>query len=76
MTDTNGKVHRNILKNVLYIAYFDKNIFLVQAVTENGANIGFKPNSEILKAKGMKFTIHKKGKLYYLNNITYHVVDH
>ena len=70
MTDTNGKVHRNILKNVLYILSFDKNIFSWQEVTENGANIEFKPNFAILNANGMKFKIHKKDKFYHLNNVT------
>ena len=53
MTDTNGKVQRNIL-NVLYIPSFHKNIFSVQAATENGANIELKFNSLILNAKGKK----------------------
>ena len=69
MTDINEKVHRNILKSVLYIPCFDKNIFSVQAATENGANIKFKPISAILNANGTKFQINKKGKLYYLNNV-------
>ena len=71
MTDTNGKVHRNILKMYyIYIPSFDKNIFSVQAATENGANIKFKLKSAILKARNLtKFKIHKKEKLYYLNNV-------
>lgn len=54
MTDRNEKVHRNILKDVLYILSFN-NIFSVQAATENGANVEFKANSAILNAKGTKF---------------------
>ena len=69
ITDTNGKVYRNILKNVLYIPSFDKNILSIQAVTENGAKVEFKPNSATLNTQGTTFEIHKKGKLYYLNNI-------
>ena len=55
--------------NVLYIPSFDKNIFSAQAATENGAKVEFKPNSAVLNTLGTTFKIHKKGKLYYLNNI-------
>ena len=48
---------------------FDKDIFLVQAATENGAKVEFKPNSATLNTQGTTFEIHKKGKLYYLKNI-------
>ena len=53
----------------MYIPSFDKNIFSVQAATENGAKVEFKPNSATLNTQGTTFEIHKKGILYYLNNI-------
>ena len=55
MTDISGKVHRKILKHLLYLPSYDKNIFSVLAATGNGANIEFKPNSAILNAKRTKF---------------------
>ena len=37
--------------------------------TEKGAKVEFTPNSATLNTQGTTFKIHKKGKLYYLNNI-------
>lgn len=52
MTDWNGKFHRNILKDVLYMPSFNNNnIFSVQVRTENCDNAEFKANSGILNAE-------------------------
>ena len=55
MTDTNGNVYRNIFKNGLYIPSFAKNIFSVQAATENGAKIEFRLNSAIHREQHLKY---------------------
>ena len=46
-----------------------KNIFSVSAAAENGDKVEFKPNPATLNTQRITFEIHKKGKLYYLNNI-------
>ena len=51
----------------IYIPSFDKNIFSVQATTENGAKVEFRPSVATLNTQGTTSKIHKKGKLYYLN---------
>ena len=53
----------------MYIPSFDKDIFSVPAATENGAKVEFRPNSVTLDAQETTFEIHKKGKLYYQNNM-------
>ena len=53
----------------MYIPSFDKNILSVLAAAEHDAKVEFRPNSPTLNTHGTTFEIHKKGKLYYLNNI-------
>ena len=51
----------------MYILSVDKNIFSIQAETENGTKVEFRTNSATLNTQGTTFKTHKKGKLYYLN---------
>ncbi|RUS70255.1 hypothetical protein EGW08_021985 [Elysia chlorotica] len=75
MIDTQGKNHSGSLKNVLYVPSFPQNIFSVQAAAQNGASVIFKPDSaELVDKKGVKFDIHKQGRLYYLH-IQNNVID-
>ncbi len=69
LVDSCGNVHTTILENALYVPSFKQDIFSVQAATEKGASIEFKPNSaELTSTNGTKFDIVKHGRLYFLNN--------
>ena len=64
--DTSGKCVKACLKNALFVPTFPQNIFSVQAATERGASVHFKPDSaELAYTDGTKFNIEKHGKLYY-----------
>lgn len=66
--DTNGRCVKACLKNALYVPTFPQNIFSVQAETERGASVHFKPdNAELVYKDGTKFNIEKHGKLYFLH---------
>ena len=66
--DTSGKCVKACLKHALFVPTFPHNIFSVQAATERGASVHFKPDSaELVYNDGTKFNIEKHGKLYYLH---------
>ena len=69
LIDSCGNVQTAILENALYVPSFKQDIFSVEAATEKGASIEFKPNSaELISKNGTKFNIVKHGRLYFLNN--------
>ncbi|PIK39827.1 hypothetical protein BSL78_23335 [Apostichopus japonicus] len=69
LVDSTGKTQTGILENALYVPSFKQNIFSVQAATEKGASVQFKPNAaELVSPEGTKFNIERNGRLYYLNN--------
>lgn len=69
LIDSSGNVQTAILENALYVPSFKQDIFSVQAATEKGASVEFKPNSaELVSKNGTKFNIVKHGRLYFLNN--------
>ena len=68
-------VERSVtLNNALYIPTFKQNIFSVHAVVENGAVINFYAKSAVRKKanSNVSFRINKKGKLYFLNSVSFH----
>ena len=66
--DTSGRCVKACLKNALFVCTFPQNIFSVQAATERGASVHFKPESaELVYKDGTMFGIQKCGKLYYLH---------
>ena len=66
--DTTGKCVNATLKNALYIPTYPQNIFSVQAATERDASVSFNPDSaELVNRDGIKFSIEKHGRLYYLS---------
>ncbi|XP_064100742.1 uncharacterized protein LOC135211359 [Macrobrachium nipponense] len=68
---TNGIKQNVVLGNALYIPTFKQNIFSVQSAVSKGATVSFNPNhSELISSNGVSFEINKKGKLYYLNNVS------
>ena len=67
--DADGIIRQSRLKDAPFVPTFKQNIFSVQAATENGASVEFKPGSaELVSKGGTKFGIRKTGKLYYLNS--------
>ena len=60
------------LENALFVPTYPQNIFSVQAATEKGATVVFRPNSaELVTCDGTTFDIEKRGRLYYLcSNVT------
>ncbi|PIK57781.1 hypothetical protein BSL78_05307 [Apostichopus japonicus] len=69
LVDSTGNTQTAILENALYVPSFKQNIFSVQAATEKGASVQFKPNAaELVSPEGTKFNIERNGRLYYLNN--------
>ena len=64
---TSGKCVKACLKSALFVPTFPHNIFSVQAATERGASVHFKPDSaELVYNDGTKSNIEKHGKLYCL----------
>ena len=69
--DTNGSCVDLILTNVLYVPSYPQDIFSVQAATDKGASVVFKPKyAELIHKSGAKITINKHGRLYYLKTYT------
>ena len=67
MHTSKGKLVNAELKNALYVPSYPQSIFSVQAATERGATVVFRPDSaELSTAEGTKFDIEKRGRLYYL----------
>ena len=67
ITDENGDVRKSTLNNALYVPTYPQNIFSVQAATECGAHVNFNSDAaELVSKDGVKFPIHKEGRLYYL----------
>ena len=72
LTDTAGKTYDSILNNCLYIPSYPENIFSIKAATLKGSSINFHPNyAELVTKNGTCFEIKNKGKLYYLNDVTF-----
>lgn len=70
LCDRAGNQHNVTLQNALYIPSFSQDIFSVQAASENGASISFKPGQAVLSAcDGTDFDIQKRGRLYYLCSV-------
>ena len=70
--DSNGNPRRVMLKNALCVPSFKQNIVSVHAMTENGMEILFSPKSNhIVAPNGVTFDMNKKGKLYYLEEVTH-----
>ena len=57
-----------LLNDALCIPSFPQEIFSVQAATKAGAQVNFGPDdAELVTRDGVKFRIHKRGKLYFLD---------
>jgi len=71
LKDSSGKIVKSVLEDALYVPSYPQNIFSVQAATAKGTCVNFFPNSANLVTKdGTKFEIEKRGKLYYLYNVS------
>ena len=72
LNTSEGKRVNAELENALFVPTYPQNIFSVQAATEKGATVVFRPNSaELVTCDGTKFDIEKRGRLYYLcSNVT------
>jgi hypothetical protein len=67
LNTSTGKAVTAELENTLYVPSYPQNIFSVQAATEKGSTVVFRPDSaELITADGTKFDIEKRGRLYYL----------
>lgn len=79
LNTSTGKTVCVDLENVLFVPSYPQDIFSVQAATEKGATVVFRPDSaELVTADGTKFGIKKRGRLYFLcSNVsaTKHVCD-
>ena len=72
LTDTLGETYDSILENCLYIPSYPENIFSIKAATSKGSSVNFYPNyAELVTANGTVFEIQCKGKLYYLQDVTF-----
>ena len=72
LRDTLGKTYDSILENCLYIPSYPENIFSIKAATLKGSSVNFYPNyAELVTENGTTFEIQSKGKLYYLNDVTF-----
>jgi hypothetical protein len=62
-----GRRVNAVLEDALFVPSYPQNIFSVQAATEKGATVVFKPESaELITSDGHKLDIEKQGRLYYL----------
>lgn len=69
--DVNGNPCKFLLQDALYIPSYSQDIFSVQAATSKGASVRFNPNCAELRApNGITFDVTKRGRLYYLNNVS------
>ena len=67
LNTSEGKSVNADLENALYVPSYPQDIFSVQAATEKGATVVFRPDSaELIACDGTKFDIEKRGRLYYL----------
>ena len=67
LKDVNGRCVDATLTNALYVPSCPQNIFSVQAVTSRGASVTFQPDrAELVNHDGTKFTVVKRGRLYFL----------
>lgn len=67
LNTSNGKHVNAELQNALYVPSYPQDIFSVQAATEKGSTVVFRPDSaELTTPDGTKFDIEKRGRLYYL----------
>ena len=67
MRTSDGKRVDAKLENALYVPSYSQDIFSVQAATEKGSTVVFRPESaELITPDGTKFDIEKRGRLYYL----------
>jgi len=67
LNTSEGKSVDAVLENALYVPSYPQDIFSVQAATEKGATVVFRPySSELIASDGTKFDIEKRGRLYYL----------
>ena len=59
--------------NALLVPSYPQDIFSVQAATENGARVNFRPQSaELIHSSDAKFKIEKRGRLYFLKTYSDH----
>ncbi|KAJ8044729.1 Copia protein [Holothuria leucospilota] len=66
--DADGRCVIAKLENALYIPTFPQNLFSVQAATAKGSTVIFHPKyAEIIHKDGVRFSIEKYGRLYYLH---------
>ena len=67
LKDVNGRCVEATLTNALYVPSYPQNIFSVQAATSRGASVTFQPDhAELVNHDGTKFTVVKRGRLYFL----------
>ena len=77
MVESNGQRVRASLKNALYIPSYPQDIFSVQAATERGSTVTFRPDcAELMYKDGTKFNVDKCGRLYYLSVCNDNVMCH
>lgn len=67
LNTSDGKRVDAELQNALYVPSYPQDIFSVQAATEKGSTVVFRPDSaELITSDGTRFDIEKRGRLYYL----------
>ena len=61
------------LSDALLVPSYPQDIFSVQAATENGTRVNFRPQSaELIHSSDAKFKIEKRGRLYFLKTYSDH----